>query len=129
MIKAVKNVQTFTKDQINKFTKEISRLRAYAGGDCPEEAFIGINGAMEEGNPKPKSPLYVFTDAPPKKPSRVDDAIALALDTWTTVHMFYGRGCMRTPHSAYHSLVSETNGRELSFSSGAEIKLVINVAT
>lgn len=82
---------------------------------------------MEEGKPKPESPLYVFTDAPPLDKAKVDDALALALDTWTTVHVFYGTSnCLKSiPDDTFHHLVSETNGQELTFSHGTEISQVL----
>ena len=51
--------------EAGEFEKEIEKLRAHGGGDCPEYTFEGMRGALnnmgEDG-----SPLYVFTDAGPK---------------------------------------------------------------
>ena len=48
-----------------EFQKEIDKLKAHGGGDCPEHTFAGILGALEKVQ-YPGSPLYVFTDAGPK---------------------------------------------------------------
>ena len=48
-----------------EFQKEIDKLKAHGGGDCPEHTFAGILGALERVQ-YPGSPLYVFTDAGPK---------------------------------------------------------------
>ena len=49
----------------NEFIAKIKELRAHGGGDCPEMAFKGIIEALNAG-PENDSPLYIFTDAPPK---------------------------------------------------------------
>ena len=53
------------KENGKEFVAKIKELRAHGGGDCPEMAFKGIIEALNAG-PVDDSPLYVFTDAPPK---------------------------------------------------------------
>ena len=47
------------------FEKEIKKLKAFGGGDCPEYTFEGIRGALAKLT-FDGSPMYVFTDAGPK---------------------------------------------------------------
>ena len=128
----MEQLKTFEVGKIKDFKNSIQALSAHGGGDCPELAFHGIVDAMEKGNPKPESPMYVFTDATAKDashpdPYNADNAVSLALDTWTSVHMFYGKSKCPKPQydKNFQRLASETNGQELLFSSGAEIKKVI----
>ena len=51
--------------EAGEFQKEIDKLKAHGGGDCPEYTFAGILGALRILQ-YPGSPLYVFTDAGPK---------------------------------------------------------------
>lgn len=51
--------------QAIEFQKEIDKLKAHEGGDCPENTLAGILGAVDKVQ-FPDSPLYVFTDAGPK---------------------------------------------------------------
>ena len=46
-----------------EFQAAIDNLRARGGGDCEELPFHGIIDAINLGQPKPGSPMYVFTDA------------------------------------------------------------------
>ena len=51
--------------EAGEFEKEIEKLRAHGGGDCPEYTFEGMRGALNDLEMN-GSPLYVFTDAGPK---------------------------------------------------------------
>ena len=52
-------------EKAGEFQREIDKLEAHGGGDCPENTFAGIREALEAVQ-SPGSPLYVFTDAGPK---------------------------------------------------------------
>lgn len=54
-----------TETEAGEFKKEIEKLRAHGGGDCPEYTFEGMRGALNDLE-MDGSPLYVFTDAGPK---------------------------------------------------------------
>lgn len=77
-----------------EFTKEIGTLHARGGGDCPEMTFKGIIEAMKAG-PENDSPLYVFTDAPPKDATQdnIDDATVRAQAAGINVYFFATVGC------------------------------------
>ena len=59
--------------EAGEFEKEIEKLRAHGGGDCPEYTFEGMRGALNDLEMN-GSPLYVFTDAGPKDATEADIA-------------------------------------------------------
>ena len=127
------NLTKYNESQRSQFVDAIDALTASEGGDCPELAFHGIVDAMKKGNPRPDSPMYVFTDAQPKDADDatgydVDSAIGLTLDYMTTVNMFYGPKfsiCKAAQDSEdFKRLVSESDGQELLFFDNSEIEKV-----
>ena len=77
-----------------EFIAKIKELRARGGGDCPEMAFKGIIEALAAG-PVEDSPLYVFTDAPPKDATldNIEEAKNRAQIAGINVYFFATRGC------------------------------------
>ena len=78
----------------NEFIAKINELRPHGGGDCPEMTFKGIIEALKAG-PVYDSPLYIFTDAPPKDatPDNIDEATNRAKVAGINVYFFATRGC------------------------------------
>ena len=95
------------------FVKKIIELRAHGGGDCPEMAFKGIIEALNAG-PVEDSPLYVFTDAPPKDATldNIEEAKNRAQIAGINVYFFATRGC-GDPSSVkpFEDLARETCGQ------------------
>ena len=77
-----------------EFINEIQALRANGGGDCAEMAFKGILEALNK-QPESDSPLYVFTDAPPKDASshNITDVTVKAQALGVNVYFFSTVGC------------------------------------
>lgn len=77
-----------------EFIAKINELRAHGGGDCPEMAFKEIIEALNAG-PVDDSPLYVFTDAPPKDSTldNIEEAKNRAQIAGINVYFFATRGC------------------------------------
>ena len=65
-------------DQVAEFIDHIGNLEATGGGDCKEYALNGMLLAIQEG-PEDGSPLFVFTDAPPKDDAEENMEAILAL--------------------------------------------------
>jgi len=118
-------VQKFDYAHRASFASAINSLRARGGGDCPELTFNGIIDAIKVGEPLPGSPMYVFTDAPPKARGEYnrDNAIGYALDYMMPVNFFFStKGC-RSPGSNadYKAIMEDTGGLSLFFGSASDI--------
>ena len=101
------------KENGKRFIARINELRAHGGGDCPEMAFKGIIEALKAG-PVEDSPLYVFTDAPPKDATldNIEEAKNHAKVVGINVYFFATRGC-GDPSSVkpFEDLATETRGQ------------------
>ena len=95
--------------------QDIARLKANGGGDCKELAFQGIYNAMTEaGDPEFNSPLFVFTDAPPKD-GKDNEALRkaklTARENEVSVTFFVARDCgTDESYAPYHELAECTGG-------------------
>ena len=95
--------------------QDIARLKANGGGDCKELAFQGIYNAMTEaGDPEFNSPLFVFTDAPPKD-GKDNEALRkaklTAQENEVSVTFFVARDCgTDESYAPYHELAECTGG-------------------
>lgn len=112
----------------NKFLQKVKQLRAHGGGDCKEKTFHGIIDAINKGNPRIGSPMYVFTDAGPKDEDfndqyNKDNAIGLALDYMMPVNFFFSKGFCTEPHTfkSFRDLIEETEGLGIFFGLGNKI--------
>merc|ERR1719309_791260 len=118
-------VQKFNYANRASFAAAINKLRAHGGGDCPELTFNGIIDAIKVGDPLPGSPMYVFTDAPPKARGEYnrDNAIGYALDYMMPVNFFFStKGCGDPEKSAdYKAIMEDTGGLSLFFGSASDI--------
>ncbi|KAK3738880.1 hypothetical protein QZH41_014662 [Actinostola sp. cb2023] len=118
-------VRNFDDSKRAGFETAINGLWAHGGGDCPELTFNGIIDAIKVGEPLPGSPMYVFTDAPPKTRGEYnrDNAIGYALDYMIPVHFFFStRGCQNPGNNAdYKAIMEDTGGLGLFFSSASSI--------
>ena len=78
----------------NEFIDDIQALYAHGGGDCPDMTFKGILEALKE-DPEDNSPLYVFTDAPPKdaKGDNFDKVRMEVIFRGVNVYFFATVGC------------------------------------
>ena len=99
----------------NLFVQDIAGLKANGGGDCKELAFQGIYNAMTEaGDPEFNSPLFVFTDAPPKD-GKDNEALRkakfTAQENKVSVTFFVARDCgTDESYAPYHELAECTGG-------------------
>ena len=75
-----------------EFINEIRLLYAHGGGDCPEYTFTGIIDALKK-QPVGNSPLFVFTDAPPKDATLLATAKAIAFAEGIHIYFFVTVGC------------------------------------
>jgi hypothetical protein len=105
------------KDQVSEFVNEIGNLVARNGGDCPEYALEGMFQAIYE-DPLYGSPLFVFTDAPPKDGTveNMDMLLSLADEYGTAINFFTQEECPYPPRSAfepYKKLASKSGGSYL----------------
>jgi len=118
-------VRKFDHASRSSFESAINGLTARGGGDCPELTFHGIIDAIKVGEPLPGSPMYVFTDAPPKALGDYnrDNAIGYALDYMMPVHFFFStKGCGSPGSNAdYKAIMEDTGGMSLFFSSASSI--------
>ena len=82
------------KESGKEFIAKINELRPHGGGDCPEMTFKGIIEALRAG-PVDDSPLYIFTDAPPKDATldNIEEAKNSAKLAGINVYFFATRGC------------------------------------
>ncbi|XP_048584536.1 uncharacterized protein LOC5510519 isoform X1 [Nematostella vectensis] len=118
-------VSKFDHSKRSQFESQINALRAYGGGDCNELTFNGIVDAIRTGQPEVGSPMYVFTDAPPKAKGEYnrDTSIGLALDYMIPVNFFFStKGCGNPGKNAdYKSIIEDTGGIGLFFNNAAAI--------
>ncbi|XP_031559995.1 hemicentin-1-like [Actinia tenebrosa] len=118
-------VTKYTYETRSNFEKAINGLYAHGGGDCNELTFNGIINAIKVGDPLPSSPMYVFTDAPPKARGDYnrDNAIGYALDYMMPVHFFFSTmGCGNPGNNAdYKAIMEDTGGLSLFFKSASAI--------
>ena len=103
-------------DQVAEFIDHIGNLEATGGGDCKEYALNGMFLAIQEG-PEDRSPLFVFTDAPPKDDAEenMEAILALAKLTEITINFFIEETCDvgDSGLDIYKELASETGGIHL----------------
>lgn len=70
----------------------MDKLKAIDGDDCPEFSFEGMISSLEL-DPREGSPLYVFTDAPPKDADEDNkqELEVLAMELGVTINFFAGK--------------------------------------
>ena len=110
--------------------EDISRLQATGGGDCPEPIYRGMHDAMTIPKDPPfGSPLFVFTDAPPKnEPGKVDlDGVKLIANAvGIPVNFFivkeYCDSHTIQSYEPYHDIADRTGGHVFNLPSTALIK-------
>ena len=103
-------------DQVAEFIDHIGNLEATGGGDCKEYALNGMLLAIQEG-PEDGSPLFVFTDAPPKDDAEenMEAILALAEMFEIPIIFFIEEACdvEDSGLDIYKELASETGGIHL----------------
>ena len=84
---------------MSELTAHVDRISATGGGDCPEYSFDGMINALYE-DPRWGSPLYVFTDAPPKDSDEdsKETLRVLAEDLGVTVNFFVTKSFCPSGH-------------------------------
>jgi len=126
-------VQKFNQSSRFSFELAINRITVKDGEDCPELAFNGIIDAINIGNPLPGSPMYVFTDAPPKASEDYnrDNAIGYALDYMMPINFFFStEGCgYPAGDKDYKAIIESTGGLSMFFSSASAIGSVNDLIT
>ena len=112
------------------FMEDISRLQAKGGGDCPEPIYRGMCDAMTKWKDPPfGSPLFVFTDAPPKdEPGKADltGVVMIATDREIPVNFFIVKKICESytiqSYEPYHDIADMTGGNVFNLPSTALIK-------
>lgn len=117
-------ITQLSKNESSTFLTAINRLRASSGGDCKELGFKGMINALDRG-PADGSPMYVFTDAPPKDATKKNknDVLDLAKAYDIKINFFMRESC--GPSSAfqhYKDVARDTGGIEYTLSSTRELK-------
>lgn len=125
--------------EAGEFEREIRRLRAHGGGDCPEYTFHGIREALARLS-IPRSPMYVFTDAGPKDATDLDiEQVKLMVENDDVVVNFLTTGyCNATVkysvpgnpkniHQAFKDLAKSTSGLAIMFNNVGELEQVANL--
>ena len=105
------------------FLQDIENLSAYGGGDCPELTFTGILDSMRI-DPKPGSPMYVFTDATAKdatddnmmEASRIAKSLRIAINFFTTGF------CGQSTYKPFEDLADETCGYMFKLPSSTDLR-------
>ncbi|CAG9782573.1 unnamed protein product [Diatraea saccharalis] len=95
------------------FKQQLASITVTGGGDCPEMAMTGIETALSSS--KPKSYLYVFTDASAKDYSKLETIQSKAIkDSSQVVFLLTGR-CTANDndpdYQAYYKLAEATSGQ------------------
>ena len=102
----------YAEDEVNQLIKDLKGKKASAGGDCPEFSFDGMISSLYE-DPRWGSPLYVFTDAPPKDANEENKETlsVLAEELGITVNFFAGKSfCGRESQQQPFKDVAEAHG-------------------
>ena len=99
--------------QGKEFIAALEVLVPNGGADCPELIFKGMIDALK-ANPQPGSPMYVFTDAPPKDNTteNIDEVINIAADLEVLINFFSTHGCgTREDQAVYSRVATDTGGK------------------
>lgn len=103
----------YEEDQVDEFINGIGKLNARWGGDCKEYALDGMLSAIQDG-PEYESPMFVFTDAPPKDGTKdnVESLLVLAESFGITINFFIEEACDKgdSGFKIYKELASGTGG-------------------
>lgn len=97
------------------FVRDIAGLSAVGGGDCPELAFTGMFNAFITNPPNSNSPLYVFTDAPPKDandPYFIKEAVYNLAEYYESpIFFFVARDCGTiASFKPFHDIAEKSGG-------------------
>lgn len=86
------DTKVYAEDEVNELIKHLRTKTASGGGDCSEYSFDGMISSLYE-DPREGSPLYVFTDAPPKDANEdnKETMSALADELGFTINFFAGK--------------------------------------
>ncbi|XP_073229342.1 von Willebrand factor A domain-containing protein 7-like isoform X4 [Porites lutea] len=125
--------------EAGEFEREIRRLRAHGGGDCPEYTFHGIREALFRLT-IPRSPMYVFTDAGPKDATALDiEEVKLMVQDYDVVVNFLTTGYCNASlkysvpgnpknlHQVFKDLAKSTSGLAIMFNNKGELEQVTNL--
>lgn len=115
---------TYKEDgQGSQFISAIKKLKAHAGGDCPELTFEGMRNAIDQ-SPQYGSPLYVFTDATAKdyNPDKLTTLLEIAEDNGITLNFFTTGLCGRSSYGPFTKLAQETCGQLFNLANSNELK-------
>ena len=107
---------------------DIRRLRAHAGGDCPELTFKGILDALAE-SPNYGSPLYVFTDATAKDftEDNLDEVLLFAEENGVTINFFTTGLCGLSSYQPFEKMTKETCGQMFNLPTSYELRKLSGV--
>ncbi|XP_028517832.1 uncharacterized protein LOC110248554, partial [Exaiptasia diaphana] len=120
--KLLGNVQNF--DNLENFIEALDDMLSVRDyfkektGDCPEPAYAGIIKAITVGSPQRGSPMYVFTDAPPKPFGEFteDNAIYHAQKNKIPITFFVSNSyCSRRARHYYRNITEATGGLAFGF--------------
>ena len=114
------NATYFADGQLDQLITHIDGITATGGWDCPEFTFDGMINALYE-DPRWGSPLYVFTDAPPKDANKINKEIlnVLAEDHGVTVNFFVGKTYCgsKSEQQPFKDIVEKYGGQYLELAS------------
>ncbi|XP_028519573.1 uncharacterized protein LOC114576682 [Exaiptasia diaphana] len=117
-------------DDRKKFINALDKLakREYPrekNEDCQEPTYTGIIRAITNGHPQRGSPMYVFTDAPPKalRDFTADNAIYHAQKNMIPVNFFLSKPfCGPKTMGSYRVIAEATGGLVLTFKKGSSME-------
>ncbi|GAB1599828.1 von Willebrand factor A domain-containing protein 7-like isoform X1 [Argonauta hians] len=75
----------------NEMIQWLRNLEVASGGDCEEYALSGLEQAIERATPE--SQVYLFTDAPPKEPSKFESVLTKAIKKRIRITPILSGGC------------------------------------
>ena len=104
-----KSYNARNRDDLQKLSDDITRLRAHGGGDCAEYGMTGILSALTLTGYD--SNIIVLTDAPPKDAILKSSVINAANLKRNSIHFFLSPGCDEADKRHYREVAQQTCGK------------------
>ena len=120
------DTEVYAEEEVNQLITHVDAKTASGGGDCPEYSFDGMIRSLYE-DPREGSPLYVFTDAPPKDANEVNKKTLglLADELGVTINFFAGKTFCgsEAQQQPYRDVVEAYGGQYLKLYSNELLKM------
>ena len=120
------DTKAYAEDEVNELIKHLHTKTASGGGDCSEYSYDGMISSLYE-DPREGSPLYVFTDAPPKDAGgdNKETLSVLAKEFEVTINFFAGKTFCGTEaqQQPYKEVVEAHGGQYLKLHSNELVKM------